>query len=692
LFAGAIVVLVAGLWAGEERINAPSTGPIESPTGSFPEIEPQLGRSIVYPEFSQEVFFPGNGEFTALARSIHGFAAIGRQFIGSSGFVWTANPTAEEWTRRQIEVAERAFLGDVVAFVDGFYIGGAIVGPGMGSSIPTLWGGSVDRDFTVLDHPFAGPGRIDALRVIGGELYVIGQGSAPFSDTLRPGTARVPRLVAQRAEGWVDLTPTGSNVIVTDVVGFEDGIVAAGADADQALVWWQPDSAADWVVIEVGVPRGVVTDIATHPEVGLVASVRTWDSDGTVRTQIFRAETPRGWVAEGEPLRRDIGWIEPVTGGVLGGPIGGSENRGVWGYGFGIGWEPIEYRSAPGGTVARGMGETLGGVLFGGDAGQPVLWSGSPTPYEPGITVPGAQEVWEFVTHLPGHSTQVVHTGRHLVAYGSALDPGTVWTSVGDQPWRGVEVVPGFGISGVNPRPGGLLLFGETTSLGVVYDISDDGTWWDVRILPDMSIRHASVRGTRTVVLGVGDDGPERIELSDGEVVERTLLASLPVRIIEHDGVLIGTGSARPIPELAISTDMGSTWRTFDVPVFTAGVSSGRLVVVTADRPRRILVLDPVSLELVEVVTADAVTFGSTESPGSALMTWGGGVAAHGPSILRVTDDLSGETVTVPLDVEDGMRGVFLSPIPGPGGYALVAEAGQTVIYRWSGVAEDETR
>jgi hypothetical protein len=245
VFAGVIVAFVVGMWAGEERITAPSTGPIESPTGGFPESEQAADRSMVYPEFSQEVFFPGNGEFTALARSIHGYAAIGRQFIGSGGFVWTADPTAEEWTRRQIEVAERAYLGDVVAFVDGFYIGGAIVGPGMGSSIPTLWGGSVDRDFTVVDHPFAGPGRIDALRVIGGELYVIGQGSAPFSDTLRPGTARVPRLVAQRTEGWVDLTPTGSNVIVTDVVGFDDGIVAAGADADQALVWWQADSAAD---------------------------------------------------------------------------------------------------------------------------------------------------------------------------------------------------------------------------------------------------------------------------------------------------------------------------------------------------------------------------------------------------------------------------------------------------------------
>jgi hypothetical protein len=267
-----------------------------------------------------------------------------------------------------------------------------------------------------------------------------------------------------------------------------------------------------------------------------------------------------------------------------------------------------------------------------------------------------------------------------------------VWTSVGEQPWRGVEVVPGFGISGVNQRPGGLLLFGETTSLGVVYDISDDGTWWDVRILPDTSIRHASVRGTRKVVLAVGDDGPERIEFSDGQVVERTALPSLPVRIVEHDGLLIGTGAARPIPELVISADMGSTWTMFDVPVFTVGVSSGRLVVVTAERPRRILTLDQDSLELVDVVAAGDVTFGSTSSPGSTLMTWGGGVAAHGPSILRVTDELSGETQTVPLDVEDGMRGVFLAPIPGPGGYALVAEAGETVIYRWLGAAEDETR
>ncbi|MEX2278961.1 MAG: hypothetical protein WEA76_02605 [Acidimicrobiia bacterium] len=674
----ALAVAFGVFGSGEDRV--------ESPSSVEPAVTQLSSGDVVVPDsfvqFTSEVFFPGGGAFTAMGGSNHGHVVVGERSEHGGGFVWTAGPVGDLWTRRDVEVAERAFLGDVVGYLDGFVIGGAIVGPGMGSSVPTLWHGQAESDFTVVDHPFEGPGRIDALRVIEGELYAIGQGSAPFTDTLRSGAARVGRLLEGRIGRWDDITPPGSNVVVTDVIGVDGGIVAVGGDADGAVVWWRPDGNVAWVTVPLDVGRGVITDVVSHPQRGLVASVRTWDSAGIVRSQLMRADSPRAWTPEGNLLRRDVGWIHPVPDGVIGGPIGGPTAKGgLWGHRFGSGWELLDL-SALSSAVAFGASDWNWSLLFGQVAGQPVLWSAAPGPYAPDVVAPREAHAWDFVTSLPGNADRVFDTGGHLVALAGILDPGTIWVSADEGPWSGIEVVSGFGLAGVFEQSGRLLMFGETPSAGVVYEIANGGH--QVHLLPGLSIRHATLRGPTLVVLGTGPEGPVRVDLVDGEVQDRVQLASLPARIFEFDGLLVGTGHARPMTDWSLSTDFGKTWKTFEVPIFTAGVSSQRLIVVTAEEPRRVLTVDAATLELTEVSVAGDVVLDSDASPGSTLMTWGDGITAHGPSVLRVLDDLSGEMFDVPLGPENGMWGVIIAPIPGPGGYALVSEEGERVIYRWT--------
>lgn len=670
-----LALIVGVFWSGEDPVESPSL--IEPPV-----TQPSAGDVVVADglvRFTSEVFFPGGGEFTAMAASPHGRVAVGEQSDQGGGFVWTTG--GEQWTLRDIEVSERAFLSSAVPYLDGFVVGGAIVGPGMGSSVPTLWHGLVDSDFTVVDHPFEGPGRIDALRVIDGEWYVIGQGAAPFTETLRPGAGRVGRLLHGWIGNWDDITPPGSNVVVTDVVGVDGGIVAVGGDAEGAVVWWRPDGAIDWAPVPVG--RGVVTDVLAHPEGGLVASIRTLDSDGTVRTGLMRAESPRAWTAEGSLLRRDVGWIHAVPGGVIGGSLGESGvDGGLWGHRFGNGWTPVDL-SVVSPAVARGASVFGDTVVFGRAAGQPVLWSTSLAQDAPDVVAPREGHAWDFVASLPGDADRVFDTGGHLVALAGILDPGTIWVSGDEGSWNGIEVVSGFGLAGVFEQSGRLLMFGETPSAGVVYEIDNGGH--RVHLLPGLSIRHATLRGPTLVVLGTGPEGPVRVDLVNGEVQDRLQLASLPARIFEFDGLLVGTGHASPMTEWSLSTDLGTTWTTFEIPISTAGVSSERLIVVTAEQPPRVLTVDAATLELTEVSVAGDVVLDSSASPGSTLMTWGDGITAHGPSVLRVLDDLSGETFDVPLGPENGMWGVFIAPIPGPGGYALVSEEGERVIYRWTG-------
>jgi hypothetical protein len=395
----------------------------------------------------------------------------------------------------------------------------------------------------------------------------------------------------------------------------------------------------------------------------------------------MRADSPRAWTAEGNPLRRDVGWIHAVPGGVIGGSIGEAEG-GLWGHHFGSGWEPIDFTALTP-AVARGASVFAEALVFGQAAGQPVLWSTAPAPYAPAVIAPRETHAWDFVSHLPGAADRVFDTGGYLVALAGILDSPTIWVSADEGPWSGIEVVSGFGLAGVFEQSGRLLVFGETPSSGVVYEGADGA--WQVRLFPDVSIRHATSRGPTLVVLGTGPEGPVRLELVDGEVRHRVRLASLPSRIFEFDGVLVGTGHARPMTDVSLSTDLGTSWTTVDIPIFTAGVSSGRLVVVTAEEPRRVLAVDPATLEVTEVSMEDDVVLDSSASPGSTLMTWGDGITARGSSVLRVLDDLSGETIEVPIGPGDGMWGSFIAPIAGPGGYALVSEEGKRVIYRWTG-------
>ena len=688
-----VAVTVAATWGGEERISAPSS--VETPGTSLQTtgVADALAPTVEVPRVWNQSFFPGAGTFTGVAVSGHGTVAVGRRAMSDDAFVWTAGPAGGgEWRERVIEAGSEAVVLDVVAYLDGFVIGGALTEPGLGTSSPALWYGTAESDFAVMDHPFEGPGRIDAVRVIGGDLVVLGQASGPFADNLTPGTARFGRVLVGRPGAWEDVTPDGFSVIVTEVIGTARGWLAVGGDAAGAAIWWRSDPATEWAdVTPDGFERGVVTDVVSHPDGGFAAVARTWDSDGTPRSHLLRADGPGGWVAEGEPLRRDVGWIEPVPGGVIGGgfdSIGtATDSNALWTFAFGGSWEFVHVTEArPPGRWPTSLRSSSAGVIAGTAAGQPVLWtdgSGSPLPVpEAFVTDP----VWEAVGALPGSEFRLVDTGVHLFAVRPAIDPRSVWIATDGSDWSRVEVDPWFVLSGFGETSDGPVLWGTSGPEGIVYDIADDGSRWAIRRLPRMTISHVGERDGTLLIFGTGPDGPVRLEHTrDGSEARSVPLDDLPSLMIEHGELLIGVEYARPADGLRLSRDQGETWVGIDVPVFTIGASAGRLVIVTAEPDQRILVLDEATPDVIEVPRPSELVFGSDSGLRATIMTWAGGVVARGPSVLRMLPDLTGTVEDLSLLPASGLRGVLVDLVPGPRGYAIVSEAGESVLYRWVG-------
>lgn len=675
LLAGLLGAAIGVLATSDERLESPETDPVPVPVEL--DVVETTAVSDTLLEFSSPVLFPGDGAFDSMASSIHGSVGIGHRSVTAGAFVWTADPGLAEWTRRHIEVGERAALSDVTAYMDGFLVGGAIVGPGMGSAVPTLWFGTASSDLVVLDHPYPGPGRVGGVHVIRGSVFVVCQ--SPFTDPLARGAARAGRLLVGRPGAWDDITPPGANVVVSAVVGFGDGIVASGGDVDGAKLWWRPSPASDWAGVELG--DGVVTDLVVPDSRTLLASVRTWDSDGTIRSQLYEGSSPRAMAALGATLRRDVGWIAPTGDAVIGGARSGTTGRPtLWKLVDGESWEPV-YLGGDDGTVRGVGGSSADRFVLGTVEGQPAVWR-MDSAFEPMILVERIDRAWEAVTRLPAGADTVVDIGRHLVAAGSTRDQGVMWVWDG-RVWSEVPVGEEFTPTGFFEDQLGVVLFGNRRGDGVIrthpaVDISIDD-------LAGVTIRHV-VRSERGfVVLGDTDSGPVRVAVEDGRLGPVAELDRLPVRIFEHEGMLIGMGHERPIQEWAVSTDVGATWLDIDQPAFTIGVASGRVVVVTADTPRRVLALDAATLDLEPVELVSESFFDAAASPGASLMGWADGVAASGASFVRVWPDLTGEPVQLPTGVEHGLDGAFRSLVPGPGGYALASQHGGLMVYRWLG-------
>jgi len=682
----AVVAIVAAVLVDDERSGAPSTA--EPPGVNLPTsvASPTVEVSRVW----NETFFPGAGVFTGVAASTSGVVAIGQHAMTDGAFVWAAGRADGAWQERAIERSAEAVVLDVAPALGGFVIAGALAQPGLGTSSPALWFGTADSDFAIFDQPFEGPGRVDAVRVIRGDLVVLGQASGAFADNLLPGTARFGRVLVGRPGSWEDVTPDGFSVVVTEMIGTGSGWLAVGADAAGAAIWWRAGPGAEWVDVRPdGLERGVITDVVAHPDGGFAAVARTWDSDGTPRSHLLRASGPRDWVAEGAPLRRDVGWIEPVSGGVIGGGLASigaaTDSTQLWTFAFGGSWDfvTVTDRSGPGRqpTTLRGF---AAGMIAGGTAGQPTIWTdGTPPPTPEAIVT---DRVWEAVGPLPGSDFGLVDTGSHLFATQPLINPRSVWISTDGSDWTRVEVDPSFVLAGFGETSDGPVIWGTSGSGGIVYDIADDGSRWAIRRLPGMTIGHVGDRAGTLLIFGTGPEGPVRLEYTrDGAGARSVPLEHLPSLMIEHGDLLIGAGYARPLDGLSLSGDRGESWVDIGVPVFTIGSSGGRLVVVTAETDQRILVLDEAALQVTELPRPSGLVFGSESGLRATIMTWADGVVARGPSVLRLLPDLTGTVEDVPLLPESGMNGVLLDLVPGPRGYAIVSEAGEAVLYRWVG-------
>ena len=696
LIATVAVTMLA--WGGRESPSSPTMTDAGEPVlsaGESPTADEsaaaELTRSAAEIEW-EDTYFPGTGAVTGAATSIHGMAVVGqRRFPGGEAFVWTRAPGSDQWVGGTLEGGANAVVRDVEAYVDGFVVAGAIVEPGSGTSVPTLWFGTAGSAFTVRDRPFAGPGRIDQVHVIAGRLVLVGQAAGPFSDHLQPGAARFGRLLSGSPGTWTDLTPSGASVVVSDVVEFADGLLAVGADSGGPLAWWRSEITEEWSATRIASDeRAVAVDVVSHPDGGFAALVRTWADRDTPVSTVFRAEHPEVWDQTGLPLRRALGWIEPSDSGVVAGAydsVGPTADSPVlWHLGPLAHWS-YERVVSDRGTLARTeLRGARGDTVFGSVASQPVVWHPRGTNDGGMVVSPESSNEWRRAGPLPAESLDVIDTGRHLIAFARPPDAGGLWISADGQEFRRVNVHADFDLGGVGETDAGAMLWGQIGSAGVIYDVgAEDGSVLATRTLPATSVRHVSESRYGRRILAETPSGPARIVFGDRGDQTVTAVPALPPRIVDHAGVLIGFDHVRPIGSLMFSPDRGDSWRRLKVSGFSLATSQGALVVVSGDRRMWAVQLD--TFEVHEVDVPDRVTFDSTPALGAFLPGWVGGFIVDGPAHLAFGADLAPILTNVSTAVESGMLGVFVGAVPGPRGYAVVAEGGQSVLYRWNGAA-----
>lgn len=689
----ALVVAVAVTmlaWGDGEGSSSPTTTEAGGPVPSVGESTPaELARSAVYEFGWTETFFPGPGAVTGVASSIHGMAAVGqRQLPGGESFVWTRSPGSDAWVGGTLEGGENAVVRDVVAYVDGFVVVGAIVEPGSGTSVPTLWFGTAGSAFTVRDRPFAGPGRIERVYVIGGELVVVGQATGPFSDNLEPGSARFGRLLSGHPGNWTDLTPGGPSVVVSDAREFDDGLLAVGADNRGPMAWWRSETAEAWSATRLtSDERAVAVAVVSHPDGGFAALVRTWAGRSTPHSTVFRADHPGVWEQMGPPLRRALGWIKASDAGVIAGAydsVGPTEDSPVlWRLDSLEEWSServAEDRAPLGSTELRGA---FADMVYGSAAGQPVIWHSRESSDEATVVAPASSDEWDRTGPLPEETLDVIDTGRHVVASTRTPGPASLWISRDGTEFRRVGVDSDFVLGGVGESEAGALVWGQIGSTGVIYDVyADDGSRGATRTLPETSVRHVSDSRYGRRILAETSSGPVRIVIGERGDQAVTAVPVLPPRIVEHAGALIGFDHTPRIATLMLSTDRGDTWHTVEVTGFTAATPEAGLLVVSGDR--RMWAVDLDTFGSNEVAVPGAVTFDSTPGLSALLPSWIGGLLVDGPSHLSVDADLSPILTAVPTAPESGMLGVFVRPVPGPRGFAVVSEGGLPVLYQWN--------
>jgi hypothetical protein len=703
LLAAVVVAMLA--WGDGGAPRSPTTAEAVGPALSAGEPNSGDSSHIDSSIALHETFFPGPGAVTGVASSIHGMAVVGqRQLPGGDSFVWTRSSGSADWVSVALEGGPSAVVRDVVAYVDGFVVAGAIVEPGSGTSVPTLWFGTAGSGFTIRDRPFPGPGRIDRIHVLGGELVVVGQAAGPFTDNIEPGSPRFGRLLSGSMGDWTDLTPSGSSVVVSDVVEFDGGLLAVGADSRGPVAWWrsqpedsQPEDSQpgegqlveSWTMTRVTHDeRAVAVDVVSHPEGGFAALVRTWADRNTPHSTVFRAEHPDEWHQVGLPLRRALGWIEPTDGGLVGGvhdSVGPTEDSPLlWRLDPSEDWSYVEvarHHETVGTTELRGAMHKL---VYGSSAGQPVVWSTPGVADEWSIVAPESNDTWLRVGPLPAGSWDVLDDGRHVIALARGPSPVRMWISSDGTGSVGVELDTDFALGGVGPTESGVLVWGQHGTDAVIYDVSGaDGSRWATRTLRDATVRHVSDSRYGRHVLAETASGSVRIEIGDRGNHDVTPVPALPPRIVEHAGVLVGYDHTRPIGTLTVSADRGDSWHTVEVSGFTLATSEAGLLVVSGDSRMWVVALD--TFEVSEVAVPAAVDLDSTPRLGAILPGWAGGLLVDGPAHLTVDADLDPIVVAATAAPETGMLGVFLRPVPGPRGYVVASEGGQPVLYQWTG-------
>jgi hypothetical protein len=623
------------------------------------------------------VGFPGGGTFTAVAVSTDGAVAAGQTALPiGRAFVWTSLPGSGEWHSSEIEHADRAVVRDIAPFDGGFLLAGAVLEPGTGTSVPTVWFGAPGSEFTVLDQSFSNPGRINSVRLLDGDLVVTGQSVGPFTDDLRPGSARFGWVQVRRPARWEIVTPPGMSVLVTEVIAVEGlGWLAVGGTLEGAAMWVSTDHGRGWTELDLADLGVVVTDVIETDDGSLRAITQSWDADDEVTVQLLRAEPGSlEWETEGPPQPLGLGWIASLSGGLVGGPFNsvrelGWEEAGMWAlWQFGTDlWQPIlPFEGA----------RASSGELFVGSAVAPSVGSGPTIVMEEshsfaGRPVVDVEAIWKVVGPSWGSDRTFIDTGSTLIAHQENFFEDELWVRRDPIVWRRVKSLERFRAGGFVESPDGLLAWGSVGPDGVVVLIGGDGALTLIHTFEQQPVEEVVVVGDdlHVFVDAESRDGLIRFDMSR-DPAQGIEVAWLPADLHYHDGYLLGTRAN----ELVVSQDLGLTWTRVGGDIGYVGVVDGQVVAVETGVARQVLVLD-LATRRFGYLGGDPVRHRGPPT------FWAGGVAfVEGESIhlLSVED---GTWQTLVGDYWHGLPNGLREVIPGPRGFVR----SDSDLFRWSG-------
>ncbi len=634
---------------------------------------PVLVPEIVPPSVAGDwlqVGFPGGGAFTAVAVSTAGAVAAGQTvFPIGEAFVWTSLPASGEWHSSDLEHADRAVVRDATPIDGGFVLAGAVLEPGTGTSVPTLWLGSPGSGFTVADQSFANPGRVNSVRLLEGELVVTGQSVGPFTDALRPGSARFGWVQVRRGT-WETITPPGVSVLVTDIIAVEGiitasggfGWLAVGATSDGAAMWLSVDRGRSWTAVDIADFGAVVTDVIRTDDGSLRAVTQSWNSDGVVSSQILSAE--RGsldWQKRGFPLPFDLGWISSLPGGLVGGTFNSvqevSREAGRWGF-----WQLGEGRRD---MIAFETVRAGAGGLFVGDG--PAIWMDDSHEFA-GRLVVYVEATWRVIGPSWGSDRTFIDTGSTLIAHQENFSEDELWVRRDPIVWRRVEFLERFRADGFVESPDGLLAWGSVGPDGVVVQIGGDGALTPIHTFERQPVEEVVVVGDdlHVFVDAESRDGLVRFDMSV-DATQGIEVSWLPADLHYHEGYLLGVRGS----EMLLSQDLGLTWVRVGGDIGYVGVVDYQVVAVETGPARQVLVLDLATLRFEGVsVVGDRR---------GAPAFWAGGVAFVKGEEIHLLSLRAGTWQTLVADYWNGLPH-FRELIAGPRGFAR----SDSDLYRWT--------